>query len=47
MLYPRFKSLDLGIPLMFLSGQILSNFAKSSDGRALSIGTQYLKKQAL
>src|SRR6267142_3770508 len=47
MLYPHFKKLDLGIPLMFLSEQILSKFAKSSDGRALSIGTQYLKKQNL
>jgi len=33
----------LDIPSMSLSGQILSKFAKSSDGRALSIGTQYLK----
>jgi hypothetical protein len=30
---------------MSLSGQILSKFAKSSDGRALSIGTQYLKSK--
>src|SRR6266850_4770743 len=43
--HPPFKKLDLGVPLMFLSGQILSNFAKSSDGRALSIGTQYLKSR--
>ena len=43
MLYPHFRRLDLDVPWMFFSGQILSKFAKSSDGRALSIGTQYLK----
>jgi len=30
---------------MSLSGQTLSKFAKSSDGRGLSIGTQYLKRK--
>jgi hypothetical protein len=45
MFYPHFKVLDLDIPLMSLSGQILSKFAKSSDGRALSIGTQYLNSK--
>src|SRR6267142_2851609 len=43
MLYPHFKRLGLDVP--FLSGQILSKFAKSSDGRSLSIGTQYLKSK--
>jgi len=45
MLYPHFKALDLDVPLMFLSGQSLSKFAKSNDGRGLSIGTQYLKRK--
>src|SRR6267142_6290883 len=47
MLYPHFTKLDLGVRLRFLSVLILSTFAKSSDGRALSIGTQYLKKANL
>ena len=47
MLCPRFKKLDLGVPLMFLSGQILSKYAKSSDGRTLSNGTQNLKSKPL
>ena len=46
MLYPHSKKWDLDVLLMFLSGQILLKFAKSSDGRALSIGTQYLKNKA-
>jgi hypothetical protein len=32
---------------MFLSGQILPKFTKSSDGRELSIGMQYLKNKIL
>src|ERR1700730_15031565 len=45
MLHPSFQKLDLDVPLMSLSEQILSKFAKSSDGRALSIGTQYLRRK--
>jgi hypothetical protein len=41
--YPRFEAADLDVPLMFLSRQILSKFAKSNDGRVLSIGMQYLE----